>query len=117
MTVSEFFYWLQGFFELSFPAPTLTPMQAECILRHAELVEATNSDLATLPSRFYEVRGLARAVTRAATAEDVRSTLTREIQTIVAGQFEHVIDPAAGDAEQQATLNHLHHGGKPGARC
>ena len=40
MTPQEFFYWLQGYFELT-PAGPLTHHQVTIALRHIALVEAT----------------------------------------------------------------------------
>lgn len=42
------------------------------------------------------------------------------IRGLTAEQFEHVIDPQAGDPDTQAKLNtvhHWHHGERPVARC
>jgi len=53
---------------------------------------------------------------------DFTSVATAAIRTMVHEQFEHVIDPHAGDPEQQAKLNAIHHGrptrpGEPVYRC
>ena len=58
-----------------------------------------------------------RLAARAQSSDDTLS-LSSEIAKAVATVFEHVIDPKAGSAAEQAMLNHLHHGnGNLVARC
>jgi hypothetical protein len=119
MTDTEFFYWLQGYFELSASDSTPAPPQADCIARHAGLVRALAIERrhAMLP-RVTAVAVLARMIT-----EDAPSPMgercTNEIRSIVADQFQHVIDPAAGGPEVQAHLHKIHTGpsGAPVMRC
>ena len=42
MRINEFFYWLQGYFEISGTADILTSEQCTLILRHLDLVDVGN---------------------------------------------------------------------------
>ena len=114
MTAQEFFYWLQGFIELSAACgveASINPNVAACILSHADLV---------LPEQrgegLIEVRTLAKMAARAGSAERTQS-LTQEIVAVVTQVFLHVIDPKAGDAATQAELNEKHNAHlRPGPR-
>jgi hypothetical protein len=119
MTDTEFFYWLQGYFELSATESPLSHSQADCIVRHAGLVRALAIERRyAMPERVTDVAVLARMIT-----EDAPATMgercTNEIRSIVADQFQHVIDPAAGGPEVQASLHKIHSGpnGTPVYRC
>lgn len=111
MNANEFFYWLQGFFELTDdPTAALSAVQAECITKHIALVERP-------PERLIEIRALLRIGARAAAAGGVATNaaaVTDAIRGLVSEQFVHVIDPAAGGPEVQTKLNKAH-GGK--MRC
>lgn len=113
MTETEFFYWLQGYFELALlfhSVVVITKPQAECIMRHIDLVEAFVSKTPRprqIDSRVFEVRALCRALVHADN-DAIRSSLTIEIKDICAAQFQHVIDPQAGGPEKQEHLNSLH---------
>lgn len=123
MNPNEFFYWLQGFFELRAIALaghrlSLSSAQAECIGRHINLVMAWMSDgkkgggaHPQTIARLHEVRTYANLLT-SERPEETRWEFTESIIKITAAQFEHVIDPQAGDAETQAKLNNIH-GGHP----
>lgn len=127
MTPTEFFYWLQGYIELRTDkdAP-FTAEQAECIARHADLVVATRArdtdvDTGTDASIVSVIGVLARRSPSGWRSPSWRhwggASLTGAITHMVASQFEHVIDPRAGDAEQQARLSGFHgpsdpHGGQ-----
>ena len=115
MTAQEFFYWLQGFIELRTAeghTASITPKVAEYILRHIDLVPARERG-----EGLIEVRTLVRLAARAQSSDDTLS-LSSEIAKAVAGVFEHVIDPKAGGAAEQAMLNQAHHGnGHFVARC
>jgi hypothetical protein len=90
MTETEFFYWLQGFFELTGAAghsPVLTVEQAKCIGRHAALVL---DDALVQPAD--------------------RAEFTRRVQLEIADQFIHVIDPSTGTPEQVAEKQAIHDG-------
>lgn len=122
MNAQEFFYWLQGFIELSKAAGTpvlIGPVVASNIIAHSNLVpEAERGE------RLIEVRMLARMATRAGSEERAQS-LTNEIVEAVSATFLHIIDPKAGDETEQARLNLLHNShittppvpGKPVMRC
>lgn len=122
MNAQEFFYWLQGYIELSKAAGAhflIGPNVASCITAHSNLVpEAERGE------RLIEVRTLAKMAARAGSAERTQS-LTDEIVEVVAATFLHIIDPKAGDESEQARLNLLHNShltapavsGKPVMRC
>lgn len=101
MQPTEFFYWIQGYFELSSDESPLTPEQVEVIKRHAQLVHATTKSAPSVSAVEHVLAGHSAAP----------GPVTDAIVLIVADVFEHVIDPAAGDAEQQAKLNKIHCGG------
>lgn len=132
MNPNEFFYWLQGYIELTTAVSpscqvTFTLAQADCIVRHIALVmhwlgngkQGGGAHPQTI-ARLHEVRTLAGLLT-SERSDGMRDELSATIVKIVAAQFEHVIDPQAGDAEQQAKLNAIHSGGhrpdKPVYRC
>lgn len=59
--------------------------------------------------RFADVRALARVIEMLEVPNwDQRRALTDKLIALVAEQFQHVIDPKAGPAEQQAKLNEAH---------
>lgn len=117
MTENEFFYWLQGYFELhnvltaGTPPLVLTLAQAECIGRHAALVRTSG---ATPGKAFGRVEFLAELIQDPLLQPDGRGEFTRKMQAEVAGQFQHVIDPKAGGPEVQAELQAIHDGPMPG---
>lgn len=103
MTPNEFFYWLQGFFELSGAnLQPLTDEQIDCIIRHDRLVSAAGNGRGEQMIKIGVMLDLMRDGTfdRAKGTEAVRKT--------VAHQFQHVIDPQAGDEAAQAGLNSIH---------
>lgn len=107
MTPHEFFYWLQGYFEIyGVDVPPLTDHQIECIIRHDRLVAAAGHGRGEGMIKIGVLLELMRdgAVDRAKGTESIRRML--------AAQFQHVIDPLAGDAEQQAKLNAVHNLGR-----
>lgn len=111
MTPRDFFYWLQGYFELGTSGTHLDALdarQAECIIRHAALVEAPTE-------RVIETRTMARMLKNSPSPE-IAATMTTDLREIVASEFLHVIDPQDGDAAKQAALNKAHnpHLFKPG---
>lgn len=118
MTENEFWYWLQGHFELgSIPASgpmhaqtnvTMGPSRAESALRHIGLVVAPSADLNGL-------QAVLQMACKAQSNEETRR-YTQEVRERVSARFEHVIDPTTGGPEKQAKLNTLH-GGRPGKRC
>ena len=108
VTPPEFFYWLQGFFELRRDDDPLTMVQATCISRHASLVLESG---ATAP-------GVVRVQTMAHMLEAGLdpTIITASIKKAVAEVFEHVIDPSAGGPDVQEKLNAIH-GPAPLVRC
>lgn len=112
MSPQDFFYWLQGFIELTTAAGSsalISPVVADCIMKHADLVVARDRG-----EGFVEVRTLVRLASRA-TSEAEAKAMTGEIVAAVSRVFEHVIDPKAGGPELQAQLSHLH--GDSRVRC
>jgi hypothetical protein len=108
MTETEFYYWLQGFFELSGTAGlALTVEQAKCIGRHAALVRASGQDV-KLP--FIMVEFLALVLDDALVQPADRVEFTSRVQAEIAGQFIHVIDPSSGTPEQVAEKQAIHDG-------
>lgn len=121
MSPQDYFYWLQGYFELTdnHDVPkgiggqgVFTPWQVKCIIKHDDLVAAQ------------QPRG--EAMIKIRTVLDMIADQlidpkagTEKVRAIVADTFEHVIDPKAGGADVQAKLSGIHHGGSSGAvyRC
>ena len=110
MRINEFFYWLQGYFEISGTTEALTSEQCTCIIKHLDLVNVVDMTRATKMRTLLDlavegVLPLAIATTR--------------IRGEVSEQFIHVIDPAAGGPEVQAKLNAVHGNidGRPNKRC
>jgi hypothetical protein len=114
MTDSQFFYWLQGYFELSGHKEPLNITQADCIERHAKLVRAALPHGAELPERLGVIETMAKLM-RQEFSTAIAVVATNAIRTCVHEQFVHVIDPAAGGPEQQAKLNEAHAGRPPHA--
>lgn len=114
MRLSELFYWLQGYFELSAivgPAD-LNPAQFDCILRHIALVSETPDSA----NRLRKIQFLCEMAFEGSMSIEVA---IKKIKAEVHGQFVHVIDPAAGGPEVQAKLNAIHGNidGRPNMRC
>ena len=115
MSPVQFFYWLQGYFEISGSQDALSAEQGEIIGRHiALIVEWSKGDgrrrgTSTLPERVIEIRTLLSLLT---TSPDM---VTTEIRKRINDEFVHVIDPEAGGAATQAALNHTH--GNELVRC
>ncbi len=101
MTVTNLFYWIQGYFEIGEPAAPLTPAQIDVIKRH---IDPTR----TLPTTPAE-RALLSTLGALLTAPDA-------LKALVASYFEHVVDPLHPDP---AAANQAHFGGGyPGVvRC
>lgn len=100
MTNRDFFYWLQGHFELGAPNTYIDKRQADLILRHAAMVQDVGE-------RTVEVRTLARLLVREPDVDSAVS-ITNEMREIVNGEFLHVLDPQDGGLEAQAKLNAIH---------
>lgn len=123
MSPQDYFYWLQGYFELTDNHDAqgigglgvFTPWQVACIIKHDDLVAAQ------------QPRGEAMIKIRAVL--DMMSDQlidpaagTTRIRSIVAATFEHFIDPAAGGSDVQEKLNAIHsprppQGNGPAYRC
>jgi chromosome condensin MukBEF ATPase and DNA-binding subunit MukB len=112
MTDTQFFYWLQGYFELSGSKEPLSPEQAACIEKHAALIRASLVPGEKICERVRVVETMAKLL-RQEYSTAIARTCTTAIRSTIHEQFEHVIDPAAGGPEQQAKLNAIHHGGHP----
>ena len=100
MQPNEFFYWLQGYFELSPDSIPLTKAQAERIIAHTRLVSQPGEAIIAVRHMCALITG---GIRDAVTTDTIRST--------VADVFEHVIDPQAGGPKTQDHLNGLHGGG------
>lgn len=117
MRINEFFYWLQGYFEISGTADDLTSEQCTIILRHLDLVDVGKGGSPDA-ARLGKMRTL---LDLAVEGTLLRGIATEKIRSEVSEQFIHVIDPAAGGPEVQAKLNAIHNGPGtgygPGKRC
>ena len=97
MTHNEFFYWLQGHFEMAnydVNAPaTLTSNQVDCAFRHASLVPPGADE-----RRFLMVCALLTLMSEKVVPLDGG---TAKLKQLIHDQFEQVIDSQAGPAENQ----------------
>ena len=100
MTNRDFFYWLQGHFELGAPNTYIDKRQADLILRHVAMVADRGEGLA-------EVRVLARMLSTGPAVETA-AVMTNDMREVVGGEFLHVLDPQDGGPEEQAKLNAFH---------
>lgn len=99
MRENEFFYWIQGYFELAGDgAGPLSASQVETIVSHIMLVESRGENLA---SAAVMIRLFKDGMLSA-------ENLTTKLRELSAAQFLHVIDPSAGGPEVQAKLNAIH---------
>lgn len=102
MTPNEFFYWLQGYFEIhGVDVPPLDDQQIDCIIRHDRLVAAAGER----GEQMIKI-GVVLELMRDGTMP--RDKGTESIRRMVAQQFGHVIDPQAGGPEVQQHLNKIH---------
>jgi hypothetical protein len=102
MQSNEFFYWLQGYFELmGAETQPLTDHQIDCIIRHDRLVHASH----VRPEQMIKI-GVMLDLMRSGDFD--RAKGTESVRRMVAQQFQHVIDPQAGDAAKQQVLNKIH---------
>lgn len=117
MRTNEFFYWLQGYFEIRgiVAAADLTAEQFTCIVRHLGLVDVGEGG-SPGAARIGKIRAI---VEFALDGSMPIEAATKKIKAEVHDQFVHVIDPAAGGPEAQAHLNAVHGNipNKPGMRC
>jgi len=106
MSPHDFFYWLQGFFELTGPeSQALTDQQLNCIVSHIDLVRAHG----TLDERTIKISMVIDGIIAGWID---RSRGTKAVVDLVAQQFAHVIDPKAGGPERQEHLNAIHNLGR-----
>jgi hypothetical protein len=104
MQANEFFYWLQGYFELiGAEVPPLTDHQIDCIVRHDRLVHAQH----VRPEQMIKI-GVMLELMRDGSFD--RAKGTESVRRMVAQQFQHVIDPQSAPPEKQQELNNLHGG-------
>lgn len=107
MSPQDFFYWLQGFFELSLdensPPVALSDSQIRCIIRHDRLVATSSGD-----GRGEQMIKIGVMLELMLDNAIDRVKGTEAVRRMVAHQFQHVIDPKAGDDAQQAKLNTIH---------
>jgi hypothetical protein len=118
MTTDQFFFWLQGHFELQSEPANITDAQAEIIDRHIDLAQQTIALAKTNPDdvpSWYAMLAI-RAFVRLVPYD--REHATAQIRAIVSAEFEHVIDPSFGPKNHEA-LNAVHSGGNrpTGKRC
>mgnify|MGYP003423165044 FL=1 len=104
MEETNFWYWLQGGFELSRSSVPLTVDQFDCINKHALLVGATHLN----PKRSAKLTQLMTVAELGRQNLMPAENATVVIKTLAAEQFQHVIDPQAGPPEVQAKLNNIH---------
>lgn len=105
MHSNEFFYWLQGYFELlGAEVQPLTDWQIDCIIRHDRLVSAAGNGRGEQMIKI----GIMLDLMRDGTVD--RSKGTESVRRLVAHQFQYVIDPQAGDESTQQALNKVHGG-------
>lgn len=105
MNPTNFFYWLQGYFELSGSDEPLTLDQASMIIAHANLVAESDRGVPLV-----KIQLLAELIV---TDPDLSEGFTSKIQNLASETFEHVIDPAAGPPDEQERLNAIHNAGRP----
>jgi hypothetical protein len=116
MRETEFFYWLQGYFELTGASAAVSTAQALVISSHCDLVFVASGGRA-LGERFVALVGLVKSVVLVGGSD----AITAEIRRLVHETFEHVIDPQAGGdaAKLQAIHDHgrVRPPGEPVYRC
>lgn len=114
MRINEFFYWLQGYFEISGTTAALTRDQLAMITRHLDLVDVGKGGSPDA-ARIGKIRAIVEFALDGSMAAEAA---TLKIRVEVSDQFVHVIDPAAGGPEAQAKLNAVHgNGQRPQMRC
>lgn len=101
MKPENFFYWLQGYFELS-DKYQLSSSQVGCILRHIDLVRNTPGN-EKLPERIVQIETLLSVFDSLDAIET-----TNKIQEWIHAEFFHVIDPSLGPKEVQTKLRKIH---------
>lgn len=104
MRINEFFYWLQGYFEISGTTAALTRDQLAMTTRHLDLVDVGKGGSPDA-ARIGKIRAIVEFALDGSMAAEAA---TLKIRVEVSDQFVHVIDPAAGPLSTQARLNAAH---------
>jgi hypothetical protein len=119
MQITEFFYWLQGYFEISITPKVLSTEQCVIIRRHIDLVFASN--VKRLPDDTIRLAKMNTLLGLSVEGHISTEIVTEKIRKEVSDQFIHVIDPGYGPPDVQAKLDAVHSGysvsGKPVMKC
>ena len=119
MQITEFFYWLQGYFEISITPKVLTIEQCVIIRRHIELVFASKNKYSPDDTiRLAKMNTLLGLNVDGLISAEIT---TNKIREEVHAQFVHVIDPEYPN-DVQENLNIIHGGNlsgntKPVMKC
>lgn len=116
MKERDFFYWLQGAFELV-GVTAINYSNIQVVKAHANLVRETqkieidrDGAAAPLGEAFTTIEKLIGDYEDYTAA---RPQVVVKMQTVLAAQFQHVIDPSFGGPEVQDKLNAAHSAGGP----
>jgi hypothetical protein len=98
VNLKEFFYWLQGYFELGSKGDSAAPIlvyinnaRAECIHRQATLVRMANPNVAADYGKpFARVEFLAELLQDPKLHGEARDELSRKMQIEIVAQFKHM---------------------------
>jgi hypothetical protein len=120
MQITEFFYWLQGYFEISIVPKVLTIEQCVIIRRHVALVFASKNKCS--PDDTMRIAKMDTLLSLAIDGDISSENVTDRIRNEVHAQFVHVIDPGYGPNDVQEKLNIVHNGShslndKPLMKC
>ena len=108
MQITEFFYWLQGYFELSITPKVLTIEQCVIIRRHISLVFANKNKCS--PDDTIRLAKIDTLLGITIDGDISSEIVTDKIRKEVQAQFVHVIDPKYGPNDVQEKLNVIHSG-------
>lgn len=120
MQTTEFFYWLQGYFEISITPKVLTIEQCVIVRRHIALVFASKNKCSSDDTiRLAKIDTLLGVTIDGDISSEI---VTDKIRKEVHAQFVHVIDPKYGPNDVQEKLNVIHSGNlsgnnKPAMKC
>ena len=107
MQITEFFYWLQGYFEISITPKVLTIEQCVIIRRHIALVFASKNKCSSDDTiRLAKIDTLLGITIDGDISIEI---VTDKIRNEVRAQFVHVIDPGYPN-DVQEKLNIVHGG-------
>lgn len=119
MQTTEFFYWLQGYFELSITPKILNIEQCVIIRRHIALVFASKNKCS--PDDTIRLAKIDTLLGITIDGDISSEIVTDKIRKEVHAQFVHVIDPKYGPPDVQAKLDAVHGGSsvsdKPVMKC